>query len=84
MDGLCDGSLMFPNSPICDGCRNIESWMKRTCAAYPAGIPEEIWSGEVDHRQPHDGDRGITFVAANDDWKQRVASHFARRLVKTA
>lgn len=30
-----------------------------TCDAYPDGIPQEIVSGEWDHREPQDGDRGI-------------------------
>lgn len=33
------------------------------CAAFPAGIPEEIITGEVEHRQPYDGDNGIVFEA---------------------
>ena len=32
------------------------------CDAYPDGIPDAIIDNEVDHRQPHDGDGGLTFV----------------------
>ena len=34
---------------------------KPTCKAYPEGIPEEILTGEVDHRTPYKGDHGIMF-----------------------
>jgi 2'-5' RNA ligase len=29
------------------------------CAAFPDGIPADIWGNEFDHRQPHDGDHGL-------------------------
>lgn len=31
----------------------------RACDAFPAGIPETIWEGKVDHREPFVGDKGI-------------------------
>ena len=34
-----------------------------TCDAYPDGIPDDIMTNRVDHRVPHDGDGGLTFVA---------------------
>lgn len=33
----------------------------RVCAAYPNGMPDEIWNGDVDHRRPYPGDRGIQY-----------------------
>jgi hypothetical protein len=32
-----------------------------SCKAFPAGIPFAIRTGEIDHRQPFDGDNGIVF-----------------------
>ena len=30
-----------------------------SCEAFPAGIPDEIWTNRFDHRQPHGGDHGL-------------------------
>jgi 2'-5' RNA ligase len=29
------------------------------CAAFPDGIPDEIWTNQFDHRQSYDGDHGL-------------------------
>lgn len=34
----------------------------QVCAAFPAGIPDEIWDGRVDHRQAIEGDHGIRWA----------------------
>jgi hypothetical protein len=48
-------------SPICTFCIH-NNWSKRkTCAAFPGGIPDEIWQGKNPHQLPVDGDHGIQF-----------------------
>lgn len=33
-----------------------------SCAAFPEGIPDKVYSNELDHRQPIDGDHGIRWT----------------------
>ena len=35
---------------------------KKKCKAYPRGIPAAIFNGEVDHKFPYQGDRGIRYL----------------------
>lgn len=46
-------------SPVCTWCAHYQG--ARTCAAFPDGIPPEIFLGENDHTQPYEGDHGILF-----------------------
>lgn len=54
----------------CDACKNRlpgEPFTQPTCAAFPAGIPDEVFDNLLDHRLPVDGDNGIRFAAKPDD-----------------
>ncbi|MBT4815295.1 MAG: hypothetical protein HON70_06330 [Lentisphaerae bacterium] len=53
-------------------CRhfNREAWTdddRRTCPAFPEGIPDEIWRGDNNHQAPFEGDNGIQFEARDAD-----------------
>jgi len=51
--------------PQCLLCTHFRSPLtgapEQTCDAYPDGIPDPIWNNHADHRQPQDGDQGITW-----------------------
>jgi hypothetical protein len=49
-------------SPVCTFCRHLRE--PRRCDAFPDRIPDAIWEGQHDHREPFPGDRGIRFEAA--------------------
>jgi hypothetical protein len=41
--------------------------MLQTCAAFPQRIPQEIYSGRIDHSKPYPGDRGIRFAPLTEE-----------------
>lgn len=52
-------------SHICSRCVHFNASSplskKKTCSAFPKGIPGEIWLGINDHTTPYPGDNGIRF-----------------------
>lgn len=49
--------------PQCIACRHLDGDKapERTCPAFPKGIPDDVWEGEIDHRKPYPGDNGVRF-----------------------
>lgn len=53
-------------SPVCHRCRHRNLDERDTCAAFPGGIPREIWNGQHNHRTPYPGDHGIHYEPMNE------------------
>jgi hypothetical protein len=49
---------------LCEFCRHRRAG--QTCAAFPGGIPIEVYWGDFDHRLPHPDDHGIQFEASEE------------------
>lgn len=50
-------------APLCATCRHFRDVdeIGLTCDAFPAGIPDDILTGELDHREPVAGDNGLQY-----------------------
>lgn len=55
-------------SPVCTYCKHLAvEAEKRSCKAFPGGIPLEIWLGLNKHTKSYFGDNGIQFEKANKE-----------------
>jgi len=53
---------------LCPFCRHFRASIvdENVCAAFPDGIPREIFFGQTWHLAPYPGDRGIQFDPIDD------------------
>ena len=64
---LDDSRISIPVfSPICTFCRHHKIGSDRQCAAFPNGIPMEIWLGRNKHSASYPGDQGIQFQISDN------------------
>jgi hypothetical protein len=51
----------------CPNCKHLSEGENLSCDAFPAGIPQEILTGEFDHTNEYPGDNGIRFEPIDED-----------------
>lgn len=57
---MLDGPSPFPpDDSVCTDCIHWDFGC--ACDAFPNGIPDDMWLGKNDHREPYPGDNGIQF-----------------------
>lgn len=54
--------------PQCASCKHFDRQARgvRRCAAFPAGIPTPILTGDADHTRSYQGDHGIRYERADE------------------
>jgi hypothetical protein len=60
-------------SDLCLRCARFRG--DGTCAAFPDGIPEEVFGGEHDHHEPFEGDGGLTFTPTTTPDADRLLAY---------
>lgn len=68
----------------CSVCKRFRSPFSRpagemgggpTCEAFPAGIPDEVYGNELDHRRPIDGDHGVRWESDGRGYPEYAVAH---------
>lgn len=74
--------MTTPAIPICESCVHLgpcgNTGMGTCCSAYPRGIPDAIYLGGADHRQPIEGDGGVQWELSTEAGSaERLAAYEA-------
>lgn len=68
----------------CSTCTHLRSPFSRAdgdysggpfCAAFPDGIPSEVLTNRVDHRQPIPGDHGVRWTSDGREYPEYALSN---------
>ena len=65
-------------APQCTKCSRFD-W-DHTCLAFPSGIPDEIFLGEFDHKEPYPGDDGFMFIKSGTNSKRGTNHEISRSI----
>ncbi len=60
--------------PLSDGTEDGEDAFGHSCKAFPRGIPGDVWTGDVRHDRPVEGDNGIRFEAVDPNGETPAAA----------
>jgi hypothetical protein len=60
--------------PPCAFCLHLLDGKPMHCRAFPDGIPDDILFGNVDHKSPYPGDRGIQFEEGEPEWSKEPST----------
>ena len=82
-----DSGIQFEEIPLdmlfkegyCINCRRVYyEGEEACCEAFPSGIPEKLWNGEILHLEPYPGDNGIRFEEMTEEDSEALRSKYGR------